>query len=80
MDETNIALTTTIHSLNLRSFTNYKPEIGIVDEAAQATLGNCYRFLSFGINQLICVGDEKQLEPFLLEKKNDFNVYHKTMF
>ena len=80
IDGTNIAITTTIHSLNLRSFTKFKPEIGILDESAQGTLGNCYRFLSFGIKRLICVGDEKQLKPFLLEKKDEFNVFHKTMF
>jgi hypothetical protein len=31
MNETNIVVTTTLHSLSLRYFIDYKPEIGIID-------------------------------------------------
>lgn len=57
IDRTSIFLTTTANSLKLKEISNYKPEIGILDEAAQASITDAYGFLSFGINRLICVGD-----------------------
>lgn len=80
MDETTIALTTTTNSFKLRSYTNYKPEIGILDEAAQASISDCYGFLSFGINRIICVGDEKQLAPTVIGNAIKNDILKMTIF
>lgn len=48
----------------------FTPELGILDEARQATMIDTYCLLSLDIKRLILLGDEYQLS---LDKNNHYN-------
>ncbi len=57
MSEVNIVISTTINSFKIQKYTDYRPEVGIIDEAAQASWVDTYGFLTFGISRMVFVGD-----------------------
>jgi len=46
----NIVISTTINSFKLYRYSeNFKPDVGVLDEAAQASWTDTYGFLAFGV-------------------------------
>ncbi len=64
--DANIVISTTINAFKLYKYTGFRPDIGIIDEAAQASWTDTYGFLAFGVTRMVFVGDEKQLRPTVI--------------
>lgn len=46
----------------------FKPYIGILDEASQASWGYAYCFLTQNIQKMVLIGDDKQLAPTVISQ------------
>lgn len=55
--DVNIIISTTINSFKLYEHSPFKPDVGIMDEAAQASWTDTYGFLTFGVKRMVFVGD-----------------------
>ena len=55
--DVSIVISTTINSFNLYEYSPFRPDVGIMDEAAQASWTDTYGFLSFGVKRMVFVGD-----------------------
>ncbi len=76
----NITITTTINSFKIYKYTQFKPDVGILDEAAQASWTDTYGFLTFGIKRMVFVGDQKQLAPTVIGDCNGNKILKETIF
>lgn len=57
VNDVNIIVSTTINSFKLYEYSPFKPDVGIMDEAAQASWTDTYGFLAFGVKKMVFVGD-----------------------
>lgn len=84
MSQCDIMISTTINAYNVNKYIDancqFRPDVGIVDEAAQASWGDGYIFLSMGIKRMVLVGDEKQLAPTVIGDCNANSILKETMF
>jgi superfamily I DNA and/or RNA helicase len=55
--DVSIVISTTINSFKLYEYSPFRPDVGIMDEAAQASWTDTYGFLSFGVKRMVFVGD-----------------------
>jgi len=46
----------------------FKPYVGILDEASQASWADTYCFLVRGVQKMIFIGDDKQLAPTVISQ------------
>jgi superfamily I DNA and/or RNA helicase len=70
--EADIMLSTTVSTVKINEHQlkdNYfLPDIGILDEAAQAFWYDPICFLNMGVKKLVLVGDERQLTPTVISQ------------
>ncbi len=64
--DANVIISTTVNSSKLSRYTEFKPDVGIIDEAAQASWTDTYGFLVFGVTRMVFLGDDKQLRPTVI--------------
>jgi superfamily I DNA and/or RNA helicase len=76
----NVVVCTTVNSFKLYEYTEFRPGVGVVDEAAQASWADSYGFLAFGVRRMVFVGDEKQLAPTVIGDSTANNILKETMF
>lgn len=46
----------------------FRPLIGVLDEASQASWADSYCFLNKGVQKMVFIGDEKQLAPTVISQ------------
>ncbi len=46
----------------------FKPFIGILDQASQASWADSYSFLNKGVQKMVFIGDDKQLTPTVVSQ------------
>lgn len=46
----------------------FKPFIGILDEASQASWADTYCYLVKGVQKMVFIGDDKQLTPTVISQ------------
>ena len=78
--DVNVVISTTINSSKLCKYTQFRPDVGIIDEAAQASWTDTYGFLAFGVTRMVFLGDEKQLRPIVIGDSTSNEILKETMF
>ena len=71
-EEAHIVISTSVSATKLSNklaeHQKFKPFIGILDEASQATWADTYCFLCHNIQKIVFVGDDKQLAPTVISQ------------
>lgn len=81
LTESDVVIVTTVSTVQLskrlKEYQKFKPYIGILDEASQASWADTYCFLCQGIEKFVLSGDEKQLPPTVISQNE---ILKETMF
>ena len=71
-NEADVVLITTTSAVKLdyklEKDQKFKPFIGILDQASQASWADSYSFLNKGVQKMVFIGDDKQLTPTVVSQ------------